>query len=139
MSPVDLTIARAAMAAELVDACVITTDREAETDDTLDDDTLELSGPGGDATTVYEGPCMIGPVLSEQLVEVGERRITRRRYRARLPHTAPVSAVGSQLTVTAAANDAELVGVQMLVTDVTVRTHTISRHVYLQHDQGERA
>jgi hypothetical protein len=136
---VDLTGPRATLEARLVDACAITRDAEREGDDVLDPDTLVLARPSGDTTTIYEGPCLIGPILTEQVVVVGAREITRRRYRARLPHTAPAPQVGDVLTVTAAEYDPELVDASMVVTDVPLRTYQVSRVIFLAQDLGERA
>lgn len=138
MSDFDLTGPRAVLERRLVDSCRITHDPEQETDDVLDPDTLLLVAPNPDGDLVYEGACMISTLLAEQIVVVGAREVTRRRYRARLPHDAPAPAVGDTLTITDAHYDPALVDVSMIITDVPLRTHNISRQVVLQHDLGER-
>lgn len=134
----NLDAARRTLETALVDTCRIDVDPEGEADDILDDDTLELSEPPDDSEPIYEGPCLLSPVLSDQVVNVGDRSITRRRYRARLPHSAPLPPVGALFTLTATEHDPELVGQRMRVVDVAVRTWNVSRHVFLQHDAGER-
>lgn len=133
-----LTAARATMAARLVDTCTITRDPEQKADDTIDPVTLKLIPPASDKTTIYTGKCLLGPILDERMVVVGQREITRRRYRARLPHDAPVARAGDAFTLTAVAADGDtaLVNVEMLVTDTVLRSLHVSRQVILQWDSG---
>lgn len=123
--PPDLTAAREVARRQCTDTCTITFDASGVDDDVLNPDTLELSKPGGDDTTVYSGACLIGQSQAAE-AEVGDGYVAATRRIVRLPFDAPLPSVGSILTVTASA-DADLVGTRHRVVSAEPRSVYVFR------------
>lgn len=119
----------------MADTCTITWDAQRETDDVLDPTTLVLSAPAGDSAVIYDGPCLVSPILSHRQTEVGLSPTSRRRYRVRLPADAGEVEVGALVTVTAS-RDVALTGAELRVVDAPAATLVVTRILVCEHDQG---
>lgn len=126
---------RAAIETTLVDECTITTDTDAETDDTLDPVTLELTADAPDA--LYEGPCSVSTRLQERNDTLADRAIVVRRLRVRLPATAPAVPVGATLTVTASTHAPDLIGRPLTVVDSTHHSLATSHQLTVEDRAGQ--
>lgn len=131
---VDLSPARSAVALLMTSTCDIQRDAEGVQDDTLDPDTLELSRPPGEPSTLYSGPCMVR--------RVGERLDAARRdgendaggedrerpgYEVGLPFDAPVPQRDDVVVITGC-DDGSLVGQRLRVEEVR-RTQWLVRRM----------
>lgn len=154
----DQTAERTVVEAEMLDTCLITRDHERETDDVLNETTLELE-PGGtgydpltvydevvayayeDATTIYAGKCSVAlysGIGSEDRNE-GEREDTRQMWRSSVPISAALPKYGDTFKVTAVRVDGDPLLLDKEFTIVRVGGHTqgVRRPLVLQDALGE--
>jgi hypothetical protein len=120
-------LARGRLAAELgmQDACII---RRADGNGTTDPDT---GYPTQDYTQLYAGRCRVQQAQAQaQTEDVGEDRLLLLRLEVQLPVDGTEGLqVGDEITMTAAAHDADLVGRVFLVHDLAHATEKTSRRV----------
>lgn len=116
----------------MADACVIT--RPSEDEPVFDEDTGEYTE--GDPTDVFTGACFITPPrgVTEHEVGAGGKRMLVRLYRAKIPHDAPLPAPDDIFTVTASQYDPELVGRDLVVTNVDLSSVLVWRNLDLRYD-----
>lgn len=137
----DQTAEREAVEAEMLDTCLITRDPEQETDDVLNEDTLDLEPAVGDRTTVYEGKCSVAHytgVGSENRNE-GGREDMRQMWRASVPIGTPLPKYGDHFEVTAIRAEGDPLLLEKDFTIVRVGGHTqgVRRPLVLQDALGE--
>jgi hypothetical protein len=137
-STAHLTRAQASAAAVLHDRCRLTRDSEGVADDVLDPTTLELTPPALDASTIYEGQCLVADLsnLTRQAPDV--RDALAHRYRVRLPASAPEPRVGDRFVALSAALDAALVGKTMVVVDIVLASLLVTRQIIVELPIGAR-
>lgn len=120
-------LARGRVAAEagMVDTCTI---RRKAAGGTTDPDT---GYPTQSYTALYTGRCRVQQhQASAQREDVGEDRLLLLRIEVQLPVDGSEGlAVGDEITVTAAAHDADLVGRVFLIHDLAHATEKTSRRV----------
>jgi uncharacterized protein DUF6093 len=108
----DLSAAAALVEANvMVDQCRVTRDVQGTGDDVFDEESMTLSPPSNDTTTIYTGKCSILPMnlQSADAVSAGIDEVTS-TYRIGLPLLAPVVLRGDTVTCTVSTRDAQLVG-----------------------------
>lgn len=120
-------LARGRAAAEglMVDAC------------TIRRITGESTGPGGVVTptysTLYTGKCRIQQSKADaQQQEVGEAYALMLRLEVQLPMSVTGLRAEDEVTVTASAHDADLIGRVFLIRDLAHATHKTARRVQVQ-------
>lgn len=116
---------RAAAEALMVDTCTIR--RVAS----------ESTGTGGvvtpTLTTLYSGKCRVQQVRAKaNEVDAGEAYLLMLQLEIQLPMSVTGLQAEDQVTVSASANDADLVGRVFFVRDLAHKTHATSRRVQVQ-------
>lgn len=112
------------------DECIITRP------DVNDPPTLNLTTgvfEGGSSITIYEGPCLITPIISrrDRFDEVSQGLVFTRQYRVALPWTVVNVQIRDHYTTTAS-DDPQVIGREMLVRDVLVGTNLGYRRLTVQ-------
>jgi hypothetical protein len=97
----------------------------------LDHDTAEFAGEV--RALVYEGPCLVTPIISrrDRFDEVGQGLIFTRQYRVDLPWDEDEVQIRDVFTITAS-DDPQVVGREMQVRDVLVGTNLGYRRLTVQ-------
>ena len=116
-------LARGQAAAEalMVDTCTITRVGTRTTDTT----TAVVTTP---TTTLYTGRCRIQQAQAQaQREDIGEDHLLLLRLEVQLPMSLTGLVVGDRITITAAADDADLVGRVFRVHDLAHKTHATAR------------
>lgn len=125
----DLSTARAAVTALMVDDFTVTEDPQGADDDSFDYTTATFTPPANDTATVYAGKGKIrlsGTVGAPQTE--GERTYEATDYIFSAPITSSyVPKVGQVITCTGSVRDATLVGKQWIVTEPLGGTFSVSR------------
>jgi hypothetical protein len=115
---------QAAAAALMVDACTIRRRAAGGTTDPV------TGYPSQSWTGLYAGKCRVQQhQASAGREDVGEDHLLLLRLEVQLPVSVTGLAVGDEITVTAAAYDADLVGRTFLVHDLAHKSHPTSRRV----------
>lgn len=123
---------RTAAGIGMVDACTI---RRADGNGTTDPDT---GYPTQDYTQLYAGKCRVQQAQAQaQSEDVGEDRLLLLRLEVQLPIVGTEGLeVGDEVTMTAAAHDADLVGRVFLIHDLAHATEKTSRRVQVLERTG---
>jgi len=119
-----LTRGRAAAEAGMVDACTI---RRRAAGGTTDPDT---GYPTQTWTSLYTGKCRVQQAQAQaQTEDVGEDHLLLLRLEVQLPTSVVGLEVGDEVTITASAHDADLVGRVFLIHDLAHQTEATARRV----------
>jgi hypothetical protein len=123
---------RRAIERRMVDACTI---RRADAGGTTDPDT---GYPTQAYTELYAGKCRVQQSQTQaQQQDVGEDNLLLLRLEVQLPVAGTEGlAVGDEITMTAAVNDADLVGRVFLIHDLAHATEKTSRRVQCTERTG---
>lgn len=132
LTDTQLAAMRATAESTMTATCAIRTDPEGTGDDTLDQNTGQLTRPVGEPSTIYTGKCRVAPEWQGQTDSEGRRIYTERNYSASIPWNAATPQVGSAFVVTASPNDPALVNRDMRVMTVEARTFAIERRMRLE-------
>lgn len=119
--------ARARHERGMIDACTIT--RRATARAAYDETTGATTPPA--ATTVYAGKCLVTRLTSvpREQSKGGELEYID-RAKVSVPHDAGPFQIGDLVTVTAATNDADLVGQEARVTSIITASLTARRQLH---------
>lgn len=126
----------------LIDRGKVLRDPEGPLDDTLDPTTLELIEPDADKTTVYQGPCLLGPSLRSSSDAEGGQTIFRRYWKVRFPISAPRFKTGDVLVMEVSPDprsSPQLVDQRFRLFDVDDRSLAATRIVLAEDEAGARA
>jgi hypothetical protein len=112
------------------DACTIIRIGDRVTDTT----TGEVTEP---TTTLYTGKCRVQQAKADARAEdVGEDHLLMLRLEVQVPMSVTGLEVGDEITITAAAHDADLPGRVFLVHDLAHKSHATARRVQCLEKTG---
>lgn len=134
----NLERARLRVESFMTDTCVITRDAQEVYDDIIDENTGLITKPSPDATTLYDGPCLLisaGIGQAEGAQGGAIELLGQRTYRGYLPLSLLGIEAHDILTVTDCLRDPELIGRRFIIRGVYAETFAIFRLLDLEGDR----
>jgi hypothetical protein len=131
-------IGKAFIESYMIDECMITRDLPGLSDDTFDENTLELVRSDGDETLIYSGKCLVRAIGTKEMsYEDGDLPVFRKVYTLQIPKDSDHIEIGDTVKVLVSPQDETLEGREFRVMENRFSTHLTYRFMRIEDVQQD--